>query len=82
MLVTHKFHVRATCPVNGAPDDYEVSLTVDRFLAVEELLQYSETLCSEVAYQEDVTTKLAAHFSPCSVETTGMHSGVLTKCSI
>lgn len=67
------------CPANGYQDRYEVSLTTDTFIAVEEILQFAEEFRSVKAFQENITQAFADRFSA-RVVTYGTHSKVRTKC--
>jgi hypothetical protein len=82
MKVTHEMTFARRCPVDDALDQYELRVETTRTVKVEDILAAIEAL-PEKAFQEDITTTLAAKLG-CSVTTVGYHSGVKTtvECNI
>lgn len=80
MNVTHELTFARRCPVNDALDRYELRVETTRLVKVEDILAAVDAL-PEKAFQEDITTTLAAKLG-CQVTTIGYHSGVKTTCSV
>lgn len=80
MIVKHEFVLIGRCPVDDAVDVYEVTVTTSKMIAVERILLAANAL-EFPAFQEDVTTRLAAT-TGCSVTTVCHHSGVKTTCTV
>lgn len=81
MRVTHVFALQCRCPVDNLTDTYEVTLTIDRLVKVEQILDYAATFADQTLYQENLTELLAEKFDG-KVVTVGTHSGVRTTCTI
>jgi len=79
LQVTHEFEMTSTCPMNGREDRYSVILTTDKFVAVEDILQFAEEFRHVKVFQENITMELSKHFDA-KVVTTGLHGNVRTKC--
>lgn len=79
MRVTHELTYYGTCPANGAPDTYSVTVETRRMVAVEDIIAALSALPKPL-YQEEITERLAAAIN-CTVTTIGHHSGVKTTCS-
>jgi hypothetical protein len=78
MITVHELKIARRCPVDDTQDLYEVSVETVRLLKVEDILAAIQAL-PEKAFQEEITTLLAARLG-CCVVTTGYHSGVKTIC--
>lgn len=79
MRVIHETKFSRLCPVNDAQDLYELAVETNRTVKVEDILAAIEALPAK-AFQEDITTELAAKLG-CSVTTIGYHSGIKTTCT-
>jgi hypothetical protein len=75
----HKIRIHRRCPVDGALDAYDVTVTAARLVRVEDILGAISEL-PEATFQEDLTQRLAAALR-CRVRTVGHHSGVRTTCT-
>jgi heterodisulfide reductase subunit C len=78
MLVEHRLEIVAVCPVDKLPDVYACIVRCSRVVKVEDILAAVEIVTKEPAYQETLTQELHRRLA-CEVETTGWHSGVLTR---
>lgn len=75
MKVQHSFELIATCPVDGGKDFYRCTVTLDRLLVCEEMLDLVEQAKEGGhVYQEDLTQKLADALGA-EVRTEGTHVG-------
>lgn len=81
MRVTHELTIRARCPVDDTHDLYDVTIETSRLITVEDILAAVEGVTKDVAFQEEITRKLAVVLY-CTVTTVGYHSGVKTTCRI
>jgi hypothetical protein len=79
MNVVHELMFSRRCPVDDAQDRYELLVEATWLVKVEDILAAVKAL-PEKAFQEELTTKLAAKLG-CRVTTIGTHSGVKTTCS-
>jgi hypothetical protein len=79
MITTHRFTATCSCPVDGLPDVYRVTVTTSRILPVEEILAAIQEIGRERIYQEEFTARLARRLAA-AVETAGHHSGIETTC--
>lgn len=80
MRVTHNLIVFAICPANEARvDAYATTVEVDRFIAVEEIMEVAASYRGEAVWQEDLTKQLAGRLRA-RIITVGEHSGVKTTC--
>lgn len=77
MKAVHEFIVIARCPVNDQVDVYRATLTLDRQVDVETILDTAAEYRGQSVYQEDLTQQLAYEFGG-TVVTVGNHSGVTT----
>ena len=77
MRVEHHLAVRATCPVDGTADVYDVVVRTGRVIKVAEILAVSERLAQAPVFQEALTCGLASELGA-EVQSTGWHSGVRT----
>ena len=78
MRVEHRLAVVATCPVDKLPDIYQCSVRTTRTIKVEDILKAVGELTKKSLFQEEFTQRLHRLLA-CEVETTGWHSGVLTR---
>lgn len=83
MIIHHCFQLRAKCPVNAVDDVYDVTITTDRVVKVEDILAEARRIASEPRFQEVITELLACKFRV-TVETVGAHMGgdVTTICRV
>ena len=79
MKVKHTLEIKARCPVNDGQDTYRLTVTVDRLVKVEDILEAVRKLTAEPIFQEDLTRRLASELAA-SVHTTGRHGEVETEC--
>ena len=79
MTVTYETRVVAHCPADGSLDIYEVTITHDSMVQVEEILAAISAIDSTgpPIYQEHLTQMLADRLGA-TVTTVGFHSGVRT----
>jgi hypothetical protein len=78
MRVEHTLDITATCPVDGLPDVYVMTVRASRVIKVEDILAAAATLAGERVFQEDLTQRVHRALA-CEVETVGYHSGVRTR---
>jgi hypothetical protein len=76
-----QFTARATCPRDGDLIEIDVRLSLEKFVAVEDVLAAVTNLTREPIYQEDFTTSLLREVGGVSIITEGTHSGVKITCS-
>ena len=81
MKVTHRLTATCSCPVDGQPDVYAVTVRASRVIKVEDILAAVATLRGERIFQEELTARLARAIAA-EVETVGHHSGVETTCIV
>jgi hypothetical protein len=79
MQVIHQFTFRGRCPVDDAIDSYDVLITTNRLIKVEDIIKAASDLLQPL-FQEDITQQLAVRLN-CCVRTVGYHSGVKTTCT-
>ena len=77
MRVEYTLTMTAKCPVDQSTDVYEVTVTSDRTIPVEQIRAACRVLGDRPAYQEEITTELAKRLGA-TVKTVGVHSGVKT----
>lgn len=77
MLVTHKFTISCSCPVDGGADTYAVTVRARRCIKVEDIDREARRLASVQQFQEDLTRDLARCIGA-EVTTVGFHSGFKT----
>ena len=77
MFVTYELEATCSCPVDGKPDHYAITVSAQRALPVEMILAAVEDLKGEVIFQEEFTSRLARSVNA-HVRTVGHHSGVKT----
>jgi NADPH-dependent 7-cyano-7-deazaguanine reductase QueF len=78
MLVTYSLSMHCNCPVDNLPDLYDVEITSDKTIPVEDILMAIETV-NRKDFQENITESLAREI-PAKVKTTGYHSGIKVVC--
>ncbi len=78
MLVKYSFTFQCTCPVDNLADLYDVEITSDKTIPVEEILDALESI-NRKDFQEEITRSLARQI-PARVKTTGYHSGIKVVC--
>jgi hypothetical protein len=77
MICRYEFTLRATCPVDGTLDVYDVAVESPDAVHVEHILASAAALVAKPVLQEDLTAALARTLG-CRVVTSGHHSGVKT----
>lgn len=82
MNVTHSFAAIGECPVNGAPDHYEIQVLLWRFMLSEEVKAKAVELLQEPTYQEAFTDALATALTPATVTTVCRHGDVRTVVEV
>ncbi len=86
MITTYTTKAAATCPVDGAIIDYDVSITVaSQYIAmlyVEDILSVLARLTEPPTTQEELTSAISQAWPSADIETTGTHSGVRIVCCI
>lgn len=80
MLVTHEIQVYGRCPVDGASDSYDVSISTRKLLKVEDIIAVIAAL-EWPLFQEEMTQQLADKLG-CNVRSVGYHSGIKTTCEV
>lgn len=81
MQIEYTFEAECSCPVDGLPDVYAVTLHTSRVIPVENILSALETLREERVFQEEFTQRLHRILN-CRVTSEGSHSGVTTRVSV
>jgi hypothetical protein len=82
MKVTHELQVICRCPVDDTIDVYRTTVTANKVVPVEAILQLAAELREgPPRYQEDVTLRLAQALKT-EVTTVGVHSGVTTTVDV
>jgi NADPH-dependent 7-cyano-7-deazaguanine reductase QueF len=76
--VEHTLDVTATCPVDGLPDFYVLTVTASRVIKVEDIIAITAQLATEKLFQEELTQRVHRALA-CEVGTVGYHSGVRTR---
>jgi len=79
MIARHELTAWGQCPVDGAPDRYEITVRSSRVVMVEDILAAADGLLSKPIYQEAFTDQLASKLGA-GVTTVCIHSGVKTTC--
>jgi NADPH-dependent 7-cyano-7-deazaguanine reductase QueF len=69
MKVVHKLTITSTCPVDGLPDVYQVTVRASRVIKVETILEMAASFANKKIYQEEMTFELARGLA--AVVTTG-----------
>jgi NADPH-dependent 7-cyano-7-deazaguanine reductase QueF len=72
MKIRHHLIVDSTCPIDGAPDKYDVFVYADRVVECEEIVKHVAELTSDPVFQEQFTQNLADRLE-CRVKTVGTH---------
>ncbi len=79
MNVVHRLTIVGDCPVDGARDIYELTVTTYRMIKVESILEAVTTATDRPDFQEAITTRIKTHLGDgVEVRTVGTHSGVET----
>jgi hypothetical protein len=82
MKTTYELEVMTKCPVTPSfTDTYSFIINADKFIKVEDILEFFLRFEKEAIFQEDLTTRCADQFTA-SVTSTGWHSGVKTICTV
>lgn len=80
MKVKHKLQIYGKCPVDGANDSYNLTVTTTKIIKVEDIIAAVRRLQWPL-FQEEVTQILADELG-CNVRTVGHHSGIKTTCEV
>lgn len=76
MTNVYRLEVSTQCPVNDSERDlYQVEIRSGWIIEVEKILAFFAEYHDAKIFQEDLTRLACARFG-CSVNTTGVHSGV------
>tara|TARA_R110000868_G_scaffold396094_1_gene668151 strand:+ start:3469 stop:3711 length:243 start_codon:yes stop_codon:yes gene_type:complete len=78
MEVKYSFRMEASCPVDNMGDLYDVVITSDKPIPVEDIMLALETVRRK-QFQETLTEDLAREI-PARVTTVGWHSGIKVVC--
>lgn len=81
MKVTHSTTFVGICPVDGSHDIYQLTVSTDLLVTVEDILEAIRKATDSRKFQEEITESLARLLPDCSIETVGVHSGVETRVS-
>lgn len=82
MKVRHRLRATGTCPANGLPDEYHVSVYCNRMISCEEVVAAVDGLLAVPIFQEEFTCRLADRLG-CTVKTRCRHlegGRVTTEC--
>ena len=75
---TYKLEVTCKCPVDNLPDVYQLTVTAQRAIPVEDILAAAKELSSQSLYQEDLCQSLHRRINARCV-LVGYHSGVMVR---
>jgi len=78
MRVKYSLSIECNCPVDDLPDLYNVEITSDKVVPVENILEVLENI-NRKDFQENITVSLARQISA-KVKTVGYHSGIKVVC--
>ena len=81
MSNTYQLEITCKCPVDDMPDVYQLTVTSQRAIPVEDILAAVNKLSEQKLYQEDLCQALHRNINACCV-LVGFHSGVCvtSKC--
>lgn len=82
MLCRHTIHATGRCPINGLPDEYQITVYARRVVLCEEVAAAVDDLLAVPIFQEQFTQALADRLG-CRVRTTCRHlegGRVTTDC--
>lgn len=75
MSNTYQLEITCKCPVDDMPDVYQLTVTSQRVIPVEDILAAVKKLSEQKLYQEDLCQALHRKINACCV-LIGFHSGV------
>jgi hypothetical protein len=78
MLNTYELEITCKCPVDDMPDVYQLTVTAQRAIPVEDILTAVKELSGTKLYQEDLCQALHRKVNACCV-LIGYHSGVKVR---
>lgn len=79
MNVTYYTDFVGVCPVDGARDDYSLTISSTTVVQVEEILAAIARATKVPSYQEEITQKIAEELPGAEfIRVVGTHSGVKT----
>ena len=81
MIVTHSTDLQCICPVNDGIDYYEIEITLDREVMVEDIRKVLALYKDKKATQESITQNIADYLWA-KVTTRGQHSEFRTTCTV
>jgi GTP cyclohydrolase I len=79
MKVDYRLTVTARCPSDSGVDVYDITVTSDRMVLVEDILKIADQFGDRAIYQEELTEEMAAALDA-TVTSRGQHYGVDTTC--
>ena len=85
VITCHQFQMNTKCPINGTVDTYEIEISVDTFITVEDIKEALEKFYETTLFQEELTTQIADVMDTISglvsVVTNGSHGTFKTTCT-
>mgnify|MGYP003124526302 FL=1 len=81
MKISYHFKFSCVCPSDEERIEYSAELGTDKFILVEDIKSFVETLKNKKMFQEPLTELLAKKFS-CRVVTFAVHQDVEVVCEI
>lgn len=75
MQCVYELEAVCTCPVDGKPDYYKLTIRTTRIVMVEDILKHVSEFADKKITQEVLTTNLHRALA-CDVTSVGWHSGV------
>jgi len=78
MLNTYEIEISCICPVDDLPDVYQLTVTAQRVIPVENIIAAVKEFSDKKLYQEDLCQALHRKINACCV-LVGYHSGVKVR---
>ena len=75
MINTYQLEIMCKCPVDNLPDVYQLTVTAQRTIPVEDIIAVVKELSLKEMYQEDLCQSLHRSINACCV-LVGYHSGI------